>query len=114
MSLWSDYILEREGNAVIEEGWGFIEFRISPPVCQIHSLYVRPVDRLSGRGSELADRVVEIARREGCTLLWAQVVTTTLNATESLKAILGYGFTVQEAQNGVIVLTKDITGDEHG
>jgi GNAT superfamily N-acetyltransferase len=113
MSLWSDYILEREGNAVIEEGWGFIEFRISPPVCMIHSLYVRPVDRKSGRGSELADRVAEIARREGCTL-WSQVVSSMLNATESLKAVLAYGFKVTEAQNGCIILTKDITGEQHG
>lgn len=114
MSLWSDYIREREGNAVIEEGWGFIEYRLAPPVCLIHSLYISPGERKRGRGSELADLVAEIARREGCTLLWSQVVTATLNATDSLKAILAYGFRVQDAQNGVIVLTKDIKGDSNG
>lgn len=110
MSLWADYISEREGNSVIEEDFGFIEFRLSPPVCLIHSLYVRPGDRRSGVGAALADRVAELAKEAGCTLLWSQVVTTTLNATESLKAVLAYGFKVQDAQNGVIVLTKDIGG----
>ena len=108
MSLWADYIAEREGSLVIEEEWGFIEFSLSPPVCLIKSLYITPDQRRGKKGSELADRVTQLALDAGCETLWAQVCVAAFNATDSLKAILGYGFTVQRTENGIIILTKDI------
>lgn len=108
MNLYEDYIKEREGALIIKEEWGFIEYRITPPALRIEAIYIRPEDRKSGKGSELADRVTQIAKEQNCTLLWAQVWASALNATESLKAILAYGFIVQRAENGVIILTKDI------
>jgi GNAT superfamily N-acetyltransferase len=108
MSLWSEYIREREGHEVIEEGWGFIEYSVAAPVCMIHSIYIREDRRNEGLASQLADRVAEIGRDQGCNLLWSQVWAKALNASSSLRAILAYGFSVREAQGDCIILTKNI------
>ncbi len=107
-SLYAKYVREREGNLVLEEPWGFIEFRLALPFMRIESIYVEPHLRKQNKATELADRIADIGRDGGATHLWTQVVLATQCATESLKAVLAYGFEVQIAQNGVIILTKEI------
>jgi L-amino acid N-acyltransferase YncA len=114
MSLWADYLKEREGNSIIEEPWGFIEYRLALPFMKIESIYVKPEERKAGRASLLADQVTSLAKEQGATHLWSQVWVGALNATASLKAILAYGFTVQGAENGHIILTKELTEDSNG
>ena len=109
-SLYARYSSEREGHEFIEEPWGFIEYTISGEICLIHSIYIIPEERLSGKGSELANRVTQIALDKGCKFLWSQVWVSMLNSTDSLLAILGYGFKLAEAANGRIILTKQIGG----
>lgn len=113
-SLYAQYIKEREGSSVIEEPWGFIEYRLAPPVMRIESLYILPEYRKTNKGSELANRVTLLAWDAGATHLWAQVWVGALNATDSLKAILAYGFQITAAQNDCIILTKDISGERNG
>lgn len=108
MDLYAKYVSEREGNSLITEPWGFIEFRLILPVMRIESIYIVPERRHDGRASALADRVTQIARESGATHLWSQVWTGSLNATESLKAILAYGFIVQGIIGDRIILTKEI------
>lgn len=108
MSLWSDCVMEREGNSVIEESWGFVEYRITLPVLRIELFYVSPEVRHPAKTRELLNRVIQIAREAGATHLWSQVQTWTLNATDSLRACLAYGFQVQAAENGAIILIKEV------
>ena len=112
MSLWADYIKEREGNDVIEEPFGFIEYSIALPFLRIESIFIAKEQRDNGRGSDLANRVTQIAREASATHLWASVWIGALNATESLKAILAYGFQVTALQNDCIILTRDIGGSD--
>lgn len=109
-SLWVNYVKEREGSSVIEEPWGFIEYKLVHPFMRIETLYVVESQRQNGFGSELADRVADLAREAECTHLWAKVWVGALNATESLKAILAYGFTVNCLDGDCIILTKQIGG----
>lgn len=110
MSLLASYIAEREGNLLLEEEWGFIEYRISAPICAIHSIFVRKQDRGQGRARFLADRVTHFALDAGCNVLWSQVDLRALNGNDSLKASLAYGFIAHKADGDVIILTKDIGG----
>jgi ribosomal protein S18 acetylase RimI-like enzyme len=110
MSLWADYHKETEGHSVHETERGFIRYSCEPPNCYIHDLYVRPECRRSGHGTELADVVAERARESGCTYLWSRVGLGSATAQEALKANLAYGFMVREAQNGFMIMSKDIGG----
>lgn len=110
MNHWAAYIKEREGHEVIEDDYGFIEYKLAPPFAAIEGCYIMPERRKSGLGRELMERVVRLAREEHCTLLVCEVNLEYLNATDSLKACLGVGFKLQSAQNNRIIMMKDIVG----
>lgn len=110
MSLWADYVKEREGHHSIEEEWGFAEFSIQPPSCFVHSVYIRPEDRRKFRGSGLVFRIEQIAKEQGCTHIWTQVWVPANGSTESLRAILPYGFKLHSALDQIIMLNKEIEG----
>jgi GNAT superfamily N-acetyltransferase len=107
-SLWARYHEETEGHQVIETDKAFVRYHISPPLCLIHDIYVAPEVRSHGHGKAIMSRVTQEAREKGCTHLWSQVGLGMLCANESLKANLGYGFVVQRAENGFIIMTKDL------
>jgi GNAT superfamily N-acetyltransferase len=108
MKLYAQYVKEREGNEIIAESWGFLEYHIALPFLAIDSIFVAPEMRNRGYARMLADRAEDIAREAGASYLWSQVLVKALNATDSLKAILAYGFKVQGAENGCIILTKEL------
>jgi GNAT superfamily N-acetyltransferase len=112
MSHWADYVKEREGSSCIERDYGFVEFQIRPPDCEIKSIYVDKSARLKGYAHLLADEVVDLARAQKCTQLWSQVWAGALNSTDALKASLAYGFRVIKAENGCIILGKYIGGTD--
>lgn len=106
--MWAEYIKEREGKETWTRPHGFIVFLIDGAECYIDSLYVEPQMRLKNYGSELTNELVRYAQAKGCRVLTCRVDTTSLNATESLKAILGYGFKIFGLQGSHIVLEKEI------
>lgn len=108
MSMWADCIREREGHEVIEEPWGFIEYHLLPPACEIDDLYVTPTERKKGLGQNLVGRVEKIAKDAGCTDLWAGIYTDSKNANDNLRLHLIYGFQVRAAKDDRIILSKPI------
>ncbi len=113
-SLYAQYVNEREGSRLIEEPWGFVEFKSEPPFMRIEAVFTLPQYRRTKRAWDLCDRVVEVAREEGLTHLWTQVWVNYQGANESLSACLAYGFRVQIAEGGRIILTKEITEAANG
>lgn len=111
MSLYADYVLEREGNSVLETEFGFIEYRIAPPFVRIESLFITKAERGKGRAKLLVERVTQIARDAECTHLWAQVWLGAQGSEESLKTALAMGGVMQSAQNNTIILVKEIGGE---
>ena len=108
MSLYGRYIEEREGIKIIAHSDGFITYAINKKNCWIHDIFIVPKSRRYKLGSNLADQVVDIAKKEGCTMLGAQCVVNTKNITDSVKALLGYGFEVVSANGGIITFAKEI------
>lgn len=108
MSPWAAYHKERQGWETIERGRSFISYSIVMPVCRIEECYVAPEERGQRISFGIADEVASVAKSSGCTHLWAQVGLNTLNANESLRAALAYGFRVAEADKNRIIMIKEI------
>lgn len=108
MSLWSAYHKETEGHETLETESGFIRFSLNPPNCYVHDLYVRPDLRRGKYATNLADSVTLIAREAGCTHMWSEVGVVSRTSTEALYANLSYGFKVQRAENGFILMCKEV------
>lgn len=110
MSLYGQYIKEREGTDIIETEDGFATYSIFPEskTCYVKDIYIRPEARRSGVASTIVDRIVEIAKQNYCTELLGTVDPTTIGATESMKAQFGYGFKLKNISGSLIVLSKNL------
>lgn len=104
----ADYWREREGRKTIQTNFGFVSYKVDGTACLICDMYVVPEYRKEKIGTELANQVVKEALSVGCEFLIAEVYLAAFNATESIKAILAYGFSLGSAEPGKIILFKHI------
>lgn len=108
MSRWANYARERFGWSAIEDDRGTLLYSIRPPLACIEELYIPEDRRKSGAASLLVGLLADIGKAQGCTHLWAQVVTGAINANEALLAALHYGFSLAASDEKRIILTKEI------
>ena len=109
-NLYARYIKERLGDEYIETDHGFATYRFldDGKTVYIVDIYVIPEFRNQRIASGIADRVVEIAKRRGAIELIGTVSPRANGATESMKALLGYGMALKSASSEVIVFGRAI------
>lgn len=113
LSLYGKYIKEREDKDIIESDKGFATYKIfANGECYLQDLYVIPECRKTGLATEMADKVVEIAREQNCGTLVGSVCTDAKGATQNLKVFLNYGMQVNKIVGNMIILKKNISGVE--
>jgi ribosomal protein S18 acetylase RimI-like enzyme len=110
MSLWCDYLKEREGFESVETQYGFATFKITDGEMYIRDLYVLPDFRRLGKATEVADLLTDIAYERRCKILSGTVSLGLPSTTDSVKALLFYGFTVHgfNPQTGQLVFIKHL------
>lgn len=108
MSLYREYIKEREKKEIIESNDAFITFKILNEICYIVDIYVRPDKRKSGVAKELADRVCVVAVENGCKHLLGSVDVNADGATDSLKVLLAYGMDLDSISGSLIFFKKGL------
>ena len=90
-SLYSQYIKEREGLDIIENEHGFCSYKIQDNWVFIQDIFITKDQRLSKLATELADKVVDKALKNGAKVLYSHVDTNALNWEDSVKFIEKYG-----------------------
>lgn len=117
MSMYADYIRERLGDGIIEREEGFATYRYIDnegiPSVYIIDIYIRPDFRKHVTGktpvsAEMADEICENAKNRGCKRLIGSVVPSAKKSTDSLRAFLTYGMSLQSCEHDFIVLKKEI------
>jgi GNAT superfamily N-acetyltransferase len=112
MSLYGDYIAEREGKQIVESEKGFATFKVfDNGECYIQDIYVIPECRKTNLGKQMADEVSEIAKNRGCKLLIGSVCTEDKHATRNLQIFLSYGMNIYKNVGTLIFVKKDLMGD---
>ena len=107
-SHFANYKEERENANVIEDEYGFIVYKFENEYVYIEDLYVVPEKRKSLIASSYADKVVDIAKKEGYNRLLGSVSPQDPNATANLKVLLGYGFRLLSCKEEIIYFIKEI------
>jgi GNAT superfamily N-acetyltransferase len=107
-SLYSQYILEREGKAMIEDHRGFATYRAIDRGMYIEDVFVQKDFRKSGVGREMINRIAEIAKTEGHTLLLVSVVPSANNSTDSILSAIACGFRLDSSSSNFVVLTREL------
>jgi ribosomal protein S18 acetylase RimI-like enzyme len=108
MSLYADYLRERTDKRILEDEKGFVTYYFINDGVYLEDIYVSPDYRHSGVASEMADKVAEIAKEQGCTKMFGTICPAANNSTEGLKVLLAYGFRLDSCVNNFIALKKDI------
>jgi GNAT superfamily N-acetyltransferase len=108
MSLFAEYLREREGKEIVESDRGFATFQVLNNECYIEDIYVVPEYRQTGEAAKMANQIAEQAKTRGCVRLLGSVVPTARGSTTSLKVLLAYGFRLLRSDNNFIVLSKDL------
>lgn len=107
-SLYAEYIQEREGKFILENEKGFATYLFVNDGCYIEDIYVAKDHRKYGQAAEFADKIAKIAKEKGYNKLYGTVAPGSNGATESLKVLLAYGFSLQSANPQLIVFVKEI------
>lgn len=108
MSLYGDYILEREGREIVESEHGFASYKIMGSECYIQEIYVVPEMRTTKIASQMADKIAELAKEKGCKYLTGSVCPTMNGATTSLRVLLSYGFKLAKSEENLIWMIKEL------
>lgn len=110
MSLYSDYVKEREKKNVIENEHGFVKYKIDEKdkYMYLEDMYIRPESRGKGFSKKMTDFLCLIAKDKGCTKLITSVVPSAENSHKSLLVILKYGGKLRSAYNDIIYFEKDL------
>lgn len=108
MSLYKEYIFEREQKEIIEGESGFATFKIFDKECYLQDIYVKPELRQTKLASKMADEVCNIARNRGCSFLIGSVSIDDANATRNMKVFLNYNMELYKIAGSMIFLRKNI------
>lgn len=109
MSLYADYIKEREGKHILETDKGFATyFLYDNGECYIQDIYIAPDFRKTGLSTKMVDEIVEIAKENKCHTLLGSICIDDKNATVNMKIWLNYGFCINKIVGPLIFLKKDI------
>lgn len=108
MSLYAQYILEREGKQIVEDAQGFATYFYLADGVYIENIYVNPEHRKSGCASRYADQIADIAKAKGFTKMYGSVKPSANGSTESLQVLFAYGFKLDSAAPNAIIAVKEI------
>lgn len=111
-SLWARYVDELLGGSkqFIECEWGFVSYSFPTWIdaIQIEDMYIVPECRKQGRGAELFAKVCALGREAGRKYVIAQLEMTSRVVTESMRAHLAVGLVPVAAENGKILMRKEL------
>lgn len=108
-SLYAHYILERENAYVLEteEGFGTYKF-LNDKVCYLMDIFILKEHRKTNKATEIANKIKEIAKKEGSEILLGSVCTDANKVTESIKVLLAYGMEFYRSEGNMIYFRMEI------
>lgn len=109
MSLYSDYLKEREDLEVIESEIGFVTYKFrEDQTVYIQDIYVKNKFRASGEASRLANQVLDLAKKRNIHVAVGSVDSRANGAVTSDKVLRAYGMRPYTIEGYVTYYCKEI------
>jgi len=108
MSLYAEYIKEREGKEYKELEFGFFIYEINKPYIYLSDVYIKPEDRKEGKCKEIVDMVKTIGIENNCEKILTTYCIDDPNKDRSRKVIELCGFNYLKINNTLVWFEKDI------
>lgn len=106
LSLYAEYIKERQGSDILETKYGFATFNLLGQECYVQDVYVVPEYRKSGVCKALIENIEVIANTNKCQYLTTSVSPVAKNSTDSIKICLRLGFQLFRSDSSLIYFMK--------
>lgn len=103
IELFGEYIAEREGGRLLTAPHGFLAYRLDEDAIHIGAFFVRAPERGSGRGTELFERLLEVARKNGIR----RIRGTCLQGADVLKIARHRNFTFTNMSDGTVLVERE-------
>lgn len=113
-SLWATYSKERLDQETIEHEWGFLTYKIFGESMELYDIFIKPEERRSKKAWRIVDEAAFRAKQAGAKRLVGFNSPSALGSTESLAAMLAYGFKLHSATADRIILVKELTEESNG
>lgn len=109
-SLYADYIKERCGDGIVETKEGFATFKyIDKNIVYIQDIYVTPKKRKSGLASDLANKICDLAIKDGRNILLGSVDEGARGSDVSAKVLEAYGMKYYKSSGPLHFFAKQIS-----
>lgn len=110
MSMFYDYLQERENAVVIEDGFGFAVYKINNDHLYLQDVYIRPEERSKGHAKNYVKLVEEIAKDNEKNILITSFCLNANNWFASKKVVqkCGFKYFAKDKQNKIIYCIKEI------
>lgn len=99
MSLYADYIKEREGYTTMEDETFFVTFKKLSDALYVRDIYIAPEFRSKGKSIEIGLLTEKIAKEMCCEVLLGSVDKGTIGWERNKDIMLKFGYT-QISENG--------------
>lgn len=108
--MFAEYYKEREDLECeeTENGFALYSFLDIPKCVYITDIYVKKEVRNKKEASKLADKIVDLAKDKGYSLLLGSVCIDTNNYETSIKVLEAYGMQQAYSENSKIYFVKEI------
>lgn len=107
--MYKQYLKEREGLETLETEQGFVTYKLRSSDCYIQDIYVLVDFRHSGVAAQMADKVTEIAKSVGYTIVTGSVDSNANGADISDKVLLAYGMKPYAKEGSVTYYCKELS-----
>lgn len=105
MSMYAQYIKERENVELIQRDWGFVTYKVEPEYIFIQDMFVVPEERQNGRGVQLEAEVITLAKKLDFKFIIASV-DERANFAETMKNIMSDLNYKKVARDGSLIYYK--------
>lgn len=108
MSLYAQYVAEKDGMSVLEKEHGFAVFRIEGESVYLRDIFVVEAKRKSNLAKEMADEIADLARKKGCKFMTGTVNPNLPSATKSVMVLIAYGMKLLSANQECLLFGREI------
>lgn len=110
VNLYANYIKEREGAKLLENQDGFASYKINGKELFIINMFIDQPKRSTGLFRKMINELSKYAFTNGCECLSANIHLWDEGANKTLLAALHLDFKVARAENGILLIIKDLRG----
>lgn len=103
-TLYGKYLAKVQNVQFLEDEQGFIFYKITKEECFIMEMGIDDAYIGTKKFKLLLDELTEIAKQKECTFISANIHVANPGANHSLRSALHYGFKLNRAENGVLLI----------